>query len=167
MRGSSVPPLPHAPTADVAALDGGWSALRRASWSAGNAREGNSRTKRCRSWRPLRQRAEAVKAAANLGSRHREAVALTAEHAAARSPPDRPPYPPDARKICESNSPCRGRDPTSSSRSILRPVSRSTVGRHRKCDHHVPQGEGWTASVARRSTTGAAFQPFASESVSS
>ena len=40
----------------------------------------------------MRQRAEAVKAAANRRSRHREAVALTAEHAAARLPQDRPLY---------------------------------------------------------------------------
>jgi len=38
----------------------------------------------------MRQRAEAVKAAANFSSRHPEGVALTAEHAAARSPRDRP-----------------------------------------------------------------------------
>ena len=63
---------------------------RRASRWVGKVREGSSRAKRCRSWRDLRQRAEAVKAAANFRSRHREAVALTAEHAAARSPPDRP-----------------------------------------------------------------------------
>src|SRR6516164_7450517 len=111
VRGGSVRRLPHAPTSGVGTLEDGWSALRRASWWAANGREGSSRTKRCRSWRPLRQRAEAVKAAANLGSRHREAVALTAEHAAARSPPDRPPYPADAWKMCESNSLSAGRTP--------------------------------------------------------
>ena len=38
----------------------------------------------------MRQRAEAVKAAAHFSSRHPAGVALTAEHAAARSPRDRP-----------------------------------------------------------------------------
>ena len=120
VRGSSVPRLPHTPTSGAGALDGGWSNPRRASWWAANAREGSSRTKRCRSWRPLRQRAEAVKAAANFSSRHREAAALTAEHAAARSPPDRPLYPADSSKTCESDSPFRGRDANRASRSILR-----------------------------------------------
>jgi len=122
LRRSSVPPVPHAPTSSVGGPDCGWSTPRRASWWAGNAREGSSRAKRCRSWRPLRQRAEAVKAAANRRSRHREAVALTAEHAAAPSPLDRPPYPANAWKMRKSNSSFRVRDATSRTRVLSRPM---------------------------------------------
>src|SRR6516164_4196917 len=59
-------------------------------FARGEARERSDRALRCRSWRPNAAASGGRQGRPERSEGSREAVALTAEHAAARSPPHRP-----------------------------------------------------------------------------